>query len=177
MTAYYIANPEYMDAVYGSGEIVCMDAREVRRLAREWGMDAMDLFAQLHAAALDEIAEYGVYATPLTPAEYAALFAEAAQLDELAFLAGWPVSSMWGDPEDIDYIPSDRISFLRQLHAAAHWSVTEICDQARISIRELGDITLTPYRTLMRWNSDPAKFSAHDRYLTLSHLSLLPRLE
>ena len=177
MNAYYIANPEHMDAVYGSGEVVCMDAREVRRLAHEWGMDAEDLFAQLHPADADEIAEYGTYTTPLAPEEYAMLFADAARMEDLTFLADWPVSPLGGDPEDMDYIPDDRIAFLRQLHAAAHWSVTEICDQAGITARKLEAITLTPYRTLMRWNAAPEKFFPRDRYLTLSHLGLLPRLE
>lgn len=177
MNAYYIANPEHMDAVYGSGEVTCMDAREVRRLAREWGMDAEDLFSQLHPATDDEIAEYGVYTTPLTLAQYAEIFADAVQTEELAFLADWPVSPLWGDPEGMDYIPEGRISFLRHLWEVSGWGIGEICYHARITMVELSQISLVPYRTLQRWAADSEKFAARDRYYLLHLLGLLPKLE
>lgn len=114
----------------------------------------------------------------LNPIDYAALFTEALASDDLsAFVSDWSLSSLLGDPPDREDIPQSRIDFLDQLYAAAHWTVTEICDQAGITVRKLEAITLTPYRTLMRWNSNPEKFFPRDRYLTLSHLGLLPRLE
>lgn len=114
----------------------------------------------------------------LNPIDYAALFTEAVSTDNRqAFVSDWSLSSLWGDPPDREDIPQSRIDFLDQLYAAAHWTVTDICDQAGITVRKLEAITLTPYRTLMRWNADTDKFPARDRYLTLSHLGLLPRLE
>lgn len=177
MNAYYIANPEHMDAVYGSGQIVCVDAREVRRLAREWGMDAEDLFPQFHPATDDEIAEYGTYTTPLTLAQYAELFAEAVATDDpTAYLSDWALSSMWGDPADRCEIPDSRIAFLRHLWEASGWSVSEICYHARITMVELSQISLVPYRTLQRWAADSEKFAARDRYYLLHLLGLLPKL-
>ena len=114
----------------------------------------------------------------LNPIDYAALFTEAVSTDNRqAFVSDLSLSSLWGDPPDREDIPQSRIDFLDQLYAAAHWTVTDICDQAGITVRKLEAITLTPYRTLMRWNSEPEKFFPRDRYLTLSHLGLLPKLE
>ena len=110
--------------------------------------------------------------------DYAALFTEAIASDNRqAFVSDWSLSSLWGDPPDREDIPQSRIDFLDQLWIVSGWSVSEICFHAAISIRELEKITLTPYRTLMRWNADSEKFFPRDRYLTLSHLGLLPKLE
>lgn len=57
---YYIANAEHADAIYGDQLPICMDLNEVKRLAREWGMDTDELLEQMHEADEDEIAEYGV---------------------------------------------------------------------------------------------------------------------
>ena len=113
----------------------------------------------------------------LSPAEYAGIFAAAIEAESSdAFIRSWANSYNFGGDPNADQ-PEAVTRFLRQLHAAAHWTGTEICDQAGITARKLEAITLTPYRTLMRWNSDQEKFSPRDRYLTLSHLGLLPRLE
>lgn len=114
----------------------------------------------------------------LTLTQLAALFTEAIATDNRqAFVSDWALSSLWGDPPDREDIPQSRIDFLDRLWIVSDWGISEICFHARISIRELEAITLTPYRTLMRWNSEPEKFSPRDRLLTLSHLGLLPRLE
>lgn len=57
---YYIANPEYADAIYGDQLPTCMDLAEVQCLAREWDMTTDELLAQMHEADAAELAEYGV---------------------------------------------------------------------------------------------------------------------
>ena len=114
----------------------------------------------------------------LTPTKLALLFSEAAASDNRqAFVSDWALSSMWGDPEDRETIPQERIDFLDRLWIVSGWGVSEICFRAAINIRQLEAITLTPYRTLLRWNSEDEKFSARERFLILSHLGLLPKLE
>lgn len=44
MEKYYIAIPEYMDAIY-----------------MEWGMSTADLLAEMEEASAEQIAEYGTY--------------------------------------------------------------------------------------------------------------------
>ena len=61
MKTYYIANPEYSDAIYGNQTPTCIDLAEVERLAREWDMTTEELLEQMHEASEDEIAEYGIY--------------------------------------------------------------------------------------------------------------------
>lgn len=112
----------------------------------------------------------------LSPAEYAGIFASAIEAESSdAFIRSWANSyNFGGDPNAVQ--PEAVTRFLRQLWIVSGWSVSEICFHAHISIRELEAITLTPYRTLMRWNADSDKFPVRDRYLTLSHLGLLPKL-
>lgn len=61
MKAYYMANNEHIDDIYGAENPVCIDMTEVKRLAREWGVAVDDLLGQMHEASEDEIAEYGAY--------------------------------------------------------------------------------------------------------------------
>lgn len=61
---YYIANNEYADNIYGSDDPICIDRKEVNRLAREWDMTAKELLDQMHEASKEEIETYGKYDTP-----------------------------------------------------------------------------------------------------------------
>lgn len=58
---YYFANDEYVDYIYGSGELVCIDFAEVKRLASEWEMTIEELMEQMHEATAEEITQYGIY--------------------------------------------------------------------------------------------------------------------
>ena len=58
---YYFANDEYVDYIYGSGELVCIDFAEVKRLASEWKMTIEELMKQVHEATAEEITQYGIY--------------------------------------------------------------------------------------------------------------------
>jgi hypothetical protein len=112
-----------------------------------------------------------------SPAEYAGIFAAAIEAESSdAFIRSWANSYNFGGDPYADQ-PEAVTRFLRQLWIVSDWGISEICYHARITIRELEAITLTPYRTLLRWNAEPEKFSPRDRLLTLSHLGLLPRLE
>lgn len=176
MKPYYIANPEHMDTVYSSGEIVCIDAREVRRLAREWDMDPEELFSQLHEADESEIAEYGTYGTPLTDTEFSALWADAPTVsDREAYVSDWALSSIWGDPEEAE-IPEDRLAYLSRLWELAHMNIREICAEAHITMTALSVRTTIPYRTLQNWASGTNRFPGYDRLLILHYLGLMPNL-
>lgn len=176
MKPYFFPDPEHQGRFFGSSDPVCVDAREVRRLARDWDMDAAELFAQLHEASDAEAAAYGTYDTPTAPADKAMLFGEAAQTDDRdAFVSDWALSSFWGDPEDAE-IPAERIEMLRWLWRLAHMDIGEICCFAKISMTELSQRTLIPYRTLQNRAGGHAQFRTADRYLLLHFLGLLPDL-
>lgn len=177
MNHYYIASPEHMDVVYGSGEIVCIDAREVRRLAREWDMDPEELFSQFHEADEDEIAEYGVYDTPLTDAEFSTLWTDALTVsDRDAYVSDWALSTIWGDSEGVD-IPEGRLAYLSSLWAAAHMSVRDICNAARLTQRGLAQRFCIPQRTVESWCSTAASSRTcpdYVRRMMIECLGLLP---
>lgn len=61
MKTYYFPDDEHIDKFFGSYDYICVDKRELERLARDWGMSFDELRAQVHEASADEIAEYGVY--------------------------------------------------------------------------------------------------------------------
>lgn len=65
---YFIPNDEHMNTWFGSAYPVCMDLAEVSRLASDWGMELDEAMDQLHEASDAEIAEYGVYDSPVNPA-------------------------------------------------------------------------------------------------------------
>lgn len=46
---------------FGSGDYICVDEAELRRLAFGWNMKYQDLLEQVHEASEAEIKEYGVY--------------------------------------------------------------------------------------------------------------------
>lgn len=62
---YYFPNDEHIDSVFGGSELICLDRKEVDRLAREWKRDFGTTLAEtwrgFHEADKNEIAEYGVY--------------------------------------------------------------------------------------------------------------------
>lgn len=60
-TTYYIAKPEYADAIYGNQLPICLDLAEVKRLAKEWDMTTEELLEQMNEASDSAIEEYGVY--------------------------------------------------------------------------------------------------------------------
>lgn len=66
--AYFTPNADHMDAWFGSACPVCMDLAEVSRLASDWGMELDEAMDQLHEASDAEIAEFGVYDSPVNPA-------------------------------------------------------------------------------------------------------------
>ena len=51
---YYVADPEYADAIYGNQRPSCLDLAEVERLAKEWDMTTDELLAQMHEATAAE---------------------------------------------------------------------------------------------------------------------------
>ena len=61
MKTYYFPDAEHIDTFFGSYDYVCVDRRELERLARDWGMSFGELRGQVHEASEAEIAEYGVY--------------------------------------------------------------------------------------------------------------------
>lgn len=58
---YYIAKPEYADAIYGDQLPICIDLAEVKRLAKEWDMTTEELLEQMNEASDSAIEEHGVY--------------------------------------------------------------------------------------------------------------------
>ena len=61
MKTYYFPNSEHEEAFFGSDYPVCVDAEELRRLARGWGLTWEEMMEQVHEAGKDEIEEYGTY--------------------------------------------------------------------------------------------------------------------
>lgn len=113
----------------------------------------------------------------LSPAEYAGIFAAAVDTDNPdAFIQSWANSYNFGGDPNADQ-PEAVTRFLRRLWEVSGWSVSEICYHARITMVELSQISLVPYRTLQRWAADSEKFAARDRYYLLHLLGLLPELE
>jgi hypothetical protein len=59
MKIYYLPNDGIdPDTIYGSEPVVCISAKEVARLSREWETDLME---HMREATQEEIEEYGVY--------------------------------------------------------------------------------------------------------------------
>lgn len=58
---YYFPNIDQEDAFFGSQMPVCVDKKELERLAHGWEMDIEDMMKQVHEADPDEIESYGVY--------------------------------------------------------------------------------------------------------------------
>lgn len=117
---------------------------------------------------------------PITPVIRAELFARAAEADDRdrfvldyisVYTPEWVVQhpEYWGDDSGL----RDQ---LKQLWRAAHYSVGEICQFAALSMMQLSQMSLTPYRTLQRWAGDDEKFSPRERYYLLTLTGLLPDL-
>lgn len=117
---------------------------------------------------------------PITPVIRAELFARAAEADDRdrfvlnyisVYTPEWVVQhpEYWGDDSGLR-------SRLDQLWHAAHYTVGTICQLLGISMVQLAQISLTPYRTLQRWAAEDDKFSPRDRYYLLILTGLLPEL-
>jgi hypothetical protein len=61
MKTYYFADKERVDYIYGNLEPVCIDIKEVERLATEYDTTADELLEQMHEATAREIENYGVF--------------------------------------------------------------------------------------------------------------------
>jgi hypothetical protein len=59
MGSFYIAKPEYADAIYGSEYPVCLSLCAVAQLAAGWEMTTAELLEQMDEATPDQIAEFG----------------------------------------------------------------------------------------------------------------------
>lgn len=59
---YYFPNDDYCDEFFGNSEPVCVDFREIQRLAKEWGLSYRQLMTRMHTATEEEKKMYGVYA-------------------------------------------------------------------------------------------------------------------
>ena len=111
---YFIPNAEHMDIWFGSACPVCMDLAEISRLASDWGMELDEAMDQLHKASDVEIAEYGVYDSPVNPAiaELAEKIRtadvwDADDLKELCIAAG--MESEWesADGDTFEYVAQE----------------------------------------------------------------------
>lgn len=61
MKTYYFADDERADYIYGNQEPICIDIKEVERLAEEWELTTDELLEQMHEATAREIETYGVF--------------------------------------------------------------------------------------------------------------------
>ena len=59
MDLFYIAKPEYVDAIYGSEYPVCLSLCAVDQLAAGWEMTTEELLEQMDEATPEQIAEFG----------------------------------------------------------------------------------------------------------------------
>lgn len=59
MDTFYIAKPEYADAVYGSEYPVCLSLCAITELAAGWEMATDALLKQMDVATPEQIAEFG----------------------------------------------------------------------------------------------------------------------
>ena len=69
--------------------------------------------------------------------------------DQDAFISDLALSSIWED--DVEEIPAERIEWLRQIWAAAHRSVKDICRMAGKSQNAMADYFGIPRRTFGNW--------------------------
>lgn len=58
---YYFPNAEQAEAFFGSQDPICVDYRELARLATEWDLTIEELMDQVHEATDNEIETYGTY--------------------------------------------------------------------------------------------------------------------
>lgn len=59
MKTYYLPKDGIdPDSIYGQEPVVCISAKEIARLSREWDVNLMD---QMREATPDEIKEFGTY--------------------------------------------------------------------------------------------------------------------
>lgn len=58
---YFFPNIDQEDAFFGGQTPICVDRKELERLAVGWGIELEDLMKQVHEADPEEIREYGVY--------------------------------------------------------------------------------------------------------------------
>ena len=62
---YYFPNDEHIDEVFGGSELICLDRKEVDRLARDWTRGTentlISVWRMFHEATESEKEEYGVY--------------------------------------------------------------------------------------------------------------------
>ena len=59
---YYFPNDDYYDKFFGNSEPICVDFREIQRLAKEWGLSYRQLMLHVHTATEEEKKTYGLYA-------------------------------------------------------------------------------------------------------------------
>lgn len=58
---YYFPNDDRAEAFFGSQDPVCVDRKELERLAPEWGLTMDELLDQVHEATDTEIETFGTY--------------------------------------------------------------------------------------------------------------------
>lgn len=58
---YYFPNYEYEEDFFGSGYPICVDEKEIIRLAKGWDMTVDEIMEQVHEASEGEIEEFGTY--------------------------------------------------------------------------------------------------------------------
>lgn len=59
MKTYYLPKDGIApETIYGSEPVVCISAKEISRLSREWEVDLME---QMEEATTEEIEEFGTY--------------------------------------------------------------------------------------------------------------------
>lgn len=93
--------------------------------------------------------------------------------DQDAFVSDLALSSIWGD--DAAEIPAGRIEWLRQIWAATHRSVKEICKLAGMSQNAVADHFGIPRRTFGNWCTESRECPEYTKLMMQELLGLYRR--
>lgn len=93
--------------------------------------------------------------------------------DQDAFVSDLALSSIWED--GADEIPDSRIDWLRQIWAAAHRSIKDICKDAGLTQRGLAEHFNIPTRTIGNWATGERACPEYTRIMMQELLGLVDR--
>ena len=111
----------------------------------------------------------------MTDKQYMTCVAEATNYaDRDAYISDLCLSSLWGDPEDVD-IPAERVEMLGQIWDACHRSVKDIAKDAGLSQRKLAERFCISYRTVENWCDGQRSCPIYIRLMMQEILGLLSK--
>lgn len=170
----YIPTNKHMKSIFGADDPICMSGPELHTYAKEHDLLLGLLRIQFRIATEEDIAHWGVKATPMSPADFAIMWASAVECrSKAAFVSDGALSICWGDIGSDDPIPNERIEFLGNLWDAAHGSLGMFAEWADVSIGDLCRSMGIDYQSAHQWQADPKSIPEYVRVMLARTIGMI----